>query len=216
MLELKGRSCLRPLLIVIGIIVMSWAGQTTARAGMIEEIRALYKTTNKTIEYKKAKKVLFYTAAEGWKEAKSVDQKKFTDIDTMALFERHYLYLYQDRVIKVEILFETPSGDWVLYRDYYFFKDGRTAFVFDSQRTFQGYDFDNDRELPEGPYVVEKRMYYDRRGKEIRVLKKAFIKSTKKEIPEKFVRQVSQDVPPYPAIRSFPYYTLLKTKYSIQ
>ena len=174
----------------------------------IEEIRGIYAAVNRTIEEKKAQVILFYTSDKGWKEAKDPGQKEFKDIDEMGGLERNYVYVHDGRIIKVRMALETPSGDWILVRDYYFYDNGRTAFVFDDLSTFQGYVPDHDE--IEGPYVVEKRMYFDKKGKQVKTLKKAFVKATGQEISAGHVQQVGEDVEVIADIRSFAFYRMLR------
>ncbi|HAS54018.1 MAG TPA: hypothetical protein DCS42_07760 [Nitrospiraceae bacterium] len=174
----------------------------------LQEIRDIYAAVNKTIEEKKAQVILFYTSDKGWKEAKDPEQKEFKDIDEMDAFERNYVYLHDGRIIKVRMALETPSGDWMLVRDYYFYDNGRTAFVFDDLATFQGYVPDHDE--IEGPYVVEKRVYFDAKGKQVKALKKAFVKATGQEISAEHVRQVGEDVEVLAEMRAFAFYRMLR------
>ena len=113
-------------------------------------------------------------------------------------------------IVKVIFIIESPGGDWVNISEYYFYKESMTAFKFETHKTFQGYDFDRNRELPSGPYVVETRRYYDKAGKEIRFIRKAFIESSKKEVPVKYIRHIDFTI--YKNISMLPFINHLNQK----
>lgn len=189
-------------------LVLSTAHLSDASEVGVEKIRTLYAKINQLIESGDTIKKDFLLSSKGWKKINRVTNKLAAESGEMDLQENASVYLYKNKVVKAVITIVTPSGDWVNTTNYYFYENGKTAFIFENHETFQGYDFDKDEELPPGPYVIEKRFYYSEQGKEIRQLKKAFIKSNKKEIPAKFLRQV--DFERYPNVSSLPFSNLLQ------
>jgi hypothetical protein len=174
----------------------------------VEDVRALYKQINSLVESKVARLVSTYATGQGerlqWRTvATRADQGQFEKSDYRA-----QVYLDQDRVIKAQLKTNSQSGDWTFTEDYYFYKNGRTAFYFRSLLTFQGYDVEHDKELPPGPYIVEVRHYYDESGKEIRRLEKAFIQATKKELPVKYVR-ADLPIEIYADVTLLPFYAVI-------
>lgn len=159
-----------------------------------EEIRALYAETNKLIEHKKASELLLHTgpgdygpgpnsnAKEKWYLAEPHgDPKPFDGSDYKAR-----AYVHDGRLIKAVIL--SISEGWNNAAEYYFYKDGKTAFVFERLVTEHGYNTDKQEPLTQGPYVVEWRTYFDRSGNVVRELKKGFYESNKQELPLKYIR----------------------------
>lgn len=170
---------------------------STVHAGELDETRALYKETNRLIRNGEMEKTELVLEPGGWEKIKGEVIPEGRILETADIFSQG------GRIRKVIYYRNTPSGDWRLKTEYYFHESGELAFVFQETVTFQGYDFDNDRELPEGPYVIEKRKYFNRRGEETRSLVKAFVKSSGEPIPLKYLRQF--DVEIYKSVSSLPF-----------
>lgn len=180
-------------------------------ANEVAAIRALYAAANKTIDESKTQEVLYYTAKDGWKKAVNPKVSRFDDVDRESLFEKAYVYVQQGRVIKSVMVTVTPSGDWQNSREYYFYDNGKTAFVFEKHLTFLGYDYDTKKPLPNGPFIIEKRIYFDANGKEIRRLEKASASKSRQEVAIQYLKQADLDL--YKDIASFPFHgVFLKTK----
>lgn len=170
----------------------------------VSEIRALYNKINKAINEKKTAEILFYTTPDGYAEKRWIRVKS---TDPAILFENSYfkakMYLLHNKVVKAAITIVSQAGDWTNNQEYYFFENGRTAFLFESHLTYLGYNFDEDKNLPAGPYIIEKRIYFNKTGKEVRSVKKAFRASTKEEIPIKYLQQIELEI--YPDVASLPF-----------
>jgi hypothetical protein len=192
-------------ILVIGVLSLVFLlADVTAQAG-VEEIRALYQEINALTQGNAGKQVSLYAASEQdrieWRTVVSgIEQGEFNKSDFRA-----QVYLHENKIVKARIETTSASGDWKLTEEYYFYKNGRTAFYFRSLLTFQGYDFEHDRDLPPGPYIVEERRYYDEAGKQIRHLENAFVQATKKEVPVKYIR-TNLPVELYQNTKSLPFY----------
>src|SRR6266704_2282744 len=141
----------------------------------VEDVRALYQEINSLVRSNVARRVSVYATGQGEQLRWHVVAEHAAQEQSNKSDYRAQVYLHEDRVVKAQLETNSQSGDWRFTEEYYFYKNGRTAFYFRSLVTFQGYDFEHDRELPAGPYVVEERRYYDESGKEIRHLHKAFV-----------------------------------------
>lgn len=182
------------------------AGFTT-QAG-VAEIKALYENVNELIGKKATRDVSLYAAdrqdhLEWVAVSGRADQEEFDRSDFRAR-----AYLRDARVLKARIETTSASGDWSLTEDYYFHGNGRTAFYFRSLVTFQGYDYEHDRPLPEGPYIVEERRYYDEAGRKIRRLEKAFIEKTRQDVPARYIR-ANLPAEFFPDVKSLPFHAAL-------
>ncbi len=198
------RRCCVSRLTMVTIVLLLMSGNAVAT---IDEIRALYKETNNLIQRKAVKEIYLYPGSSGriWKRTNPAtpgEDFKQSDFKAKA-------YLLNSRLLKIVLETKSQSGDWSVEEEYYFYPDGRTAFYFQRLVTFQGYDTDKDRELPPGPYIVEKRVYYDRQGKEEKSLSKAFVSSTKEPIAERYVR-ANLPISMYPDSKSLPFYSELQ------
>ncbi len=183
---------------------MSFFYGTPCFADEIEKIRGLYAEINKTIEEGSAKEVILHLTSKGWKKFAKAKIKSDEDLD---LIESAKVYLMNGRPLKSIMTVASPSGDWESTSDYYFYENEKTAFIFESYLTYQGYNFDKEEDLPPGPYVIEKRVYFNEKGQEIKSITKSFIKSSKKEIPLKYLKKNQFDI--YTDVKSLPFYNLL-------
>ena len=173
-------------------------------ADQVEKIRSLYTDVNKIIERGAAKETYFQLGSKGWEKSARTSAKSNSDSD---LTESAKVYMINRKLLKTTMLVTSPSGDWVSTSDYYFYENGKTAFIFESYLTYQGYDFDKGEDLPPGPYIIEKRLYFNENGQEVKSLTKSFIKSSKKEIPIKYLKKNQFDI--YSDTKSLPFYNLL-------
>jgi hypothetical protein len=163
---------------------------SASTADEIEDIKSLYAQTNKEINEGNSKETLFYNAKTGWKMASSPKATKFSDIPEDSMLEQIRVYSHQKHVIKATVFIDTPSGDWANKREYYFYGTGKTAFLFETHFTFLGSDYETQKPLPKGPYIIERRIYFNSNGHEIRRLEKAFTSKTKQPVPVRFLHQI--------------------------
>ena len=172
----------------------------------IENIKSLYAQTNKAIEEGETKQLFYYNTSGGWKTTTDLKTIGFKDVGDDRLLEQAHIFLHHDHVLKALMYIDTPSGDWANKREYYFFDSGKTAFLFETHFTFLGHDFETQKPLPKGPYIVERRIYFDSNGKEIRRLEKAFTSKSKKSVPVRFLQQI--DSVYYADVNHLPIYSL--------
>ncbi len=173
-------------------------------ADEIEKIKSLYADINKIIDSGATKEMLLELTSKGWEKSGKISTKLEGDLDLM---ENAKAYLMNGRLLKSIIIRASPSGDWESISDYYFYENGKTAFIFESYLTYQGFDFDKGEDLSPGPYIIEKRIYLNDKGQEIKILKKSFIKSSKKEVQVKYLKKNEFDI--YADAKSLPFYKLL-------
>lgn len=183
--------------VIISIFVQLAVTQAALGSeGIIKNIRNLYSNTNKLISGGSVGKYLLHTGAPNneatdlkWYRVRGKSGKHdFDKSDYKAV-----VYLFKGRVVRTDIIESSFNGVFSDKAEYYFYDNGFTAFVFEKYQTLKGYDFGNDRPLPKGPYVVERRTYFDTEGKQIRALLKAYIDSSKKEIPPRYIQYNALD-----------------------
>jgi len=183
---------------------------SASTADEIENIKSLYTQTNKAIYEGNSKETLFYNAKTGWKMASSSKATKFSDVAEDSMLEQIRVYIHQKHVIKATVFIDTPSGDWANKREYYFYGSGKTAFLFETHFTFLGSNYETQKPLPQGPYIIERRIYFDVAGKEIRKVEKAFTSKAKQPVPVRFLQQVDPVI--YTDVNHLPITSLLRTE----
>jgi hypothetical protein len=162
-------------LLAIACAVLA-AGATSVRAAedpAIEAIRELYRTSNEAAALGAAL-IAFYETEKGWKQAADPNAKSWDDGNENG-YEVGRIYSRNGKPVKVVAEFHTPSGDWRDSVEYYFYEDGKVAFAFEKETTYNGV---SDTEPK--PFVIEIRKYYDRSGKLIRKLFKVYTEKTGK------------------------------------
>lgn len=187
----RNRKIFNIVLSIISVIIFWIIASTAFADNRIEQIRAVCHRINKTIEMNKAKEILFYTDGDGyvenkWNKVKNVEERLLFDKS----FFRAKVYLYSGKIVKSIIVIDSQVGDWTNIKEYYFYENGSIAFVFERHVTSQAHNTETGEELPQGPYILEKRTYFDEKGRKIKSIEKAVISSTNREIPVKFVRQI--------------------------
>jgi hypothetical protein len=190
---------------------MTLLAGVAALAG-VAEIRTIYHEINTLVESKAAKRVSVYAAGvQGRVEWRTVttriEQDEFDKSDWRA-----QVYLHENKVVKVQFDTTSQSGDWKLTEEYYFYKNGRTAFYLQTLLTFQGYDYEHDRELPPGPYVAEERVYFDEGGRKIRRLFKAFVQKTEERVDGSYLATGPMGREILPNIAALPFYGLMEKR----
>lgn len=177
----------------------------------IESIRTLYYRINKLIKENKINEILFYTDGDGYIEGK---WHKVKNIREKHLFEKSFfrakVYLYGVNTVKFVMIIDSQVGDWTNSKEYYFYDNGKTAFVFEKHVTSQAHNVETGEDLPPGPYILERRRYFNEVGEEIKLLEKAFISDSNKEIAVKFIRQIDFGVEIYKDVSSLPMSKMLK------
>lgn len=191
------------------ILLLLTLNVSAGNSDSIEYIRKIYSDTNDIIKSRKVKEVSYYLSDKGW-EVRTKEGDSGNN-DAVDLQEEAKSYQYGNSVIKAVLNTASPSGDWRSTVEYYFYDNARTAFIFQTFETFSGYNVDEDKELPEGPYIIENRIYLNKEGRVIKQLKKAFIASSKKDIPIKYLRQVDLDIV-YKGVADLPFGSLLKSR----
>ena len=163
-------------------------------ANEIEDIKSLYARTNKTIEDRKIKPIFYYNTNSGWETTTNPKEIGFKDVGEDRMLEQAHIYLHKDHVLKAVMFIDTPSGDWANKREYYFYDTGKTAFLLETHFTFLGHDYETQKPLPKGPYIIERRVYFGSSGKEIRRLEKAFTSKSKESVPVRFLQQIDPEI----------------------
>ena len=157
----------------------------------------------------RAKASVFFTDGTGyserrWKEAKSESAR--------ASAEHGYflatVYSLHDAPAKAVFRIGSPSGDWQNTTEYYFYSNGTTAFRFERHVTYLGSADDENNGAQSGPYVVEKRTYFDDQGSMVRDGVRAFVESTKRDISPKHVQQI--DIESYARVSDLPFARQIK------
>lgn len=178
-------------------------------ADEIKDSKILYENINRITQEKKSNKILCYVEDvknNVWKRVKDADSKQKFNQSLI----KNEVFIHNKKVIKIVEIIESKSGDWENLREFYFRKNGKVAFVFQKIVTFQAYDYIHQETLPPGPYILEKRKYYDLNGKEIKALLKAYISTTKNQISPDFVHEI--DLDEYKSIQEFPSLQLFRSE----
>jgi hypothetical protein len=190
---MEGRVTIRK---IIAFCLFLFAPSTllATTANEIENIKSLYARTNKTIEDSKTKLIFYYNTNSGWKTTNNPKAIGFKDVGEDRMLEQAHIYSYNDRVLKAVMFIDTPSGDWANKREYYFYDTGKTAFLLETHFTFLGHDYETQKPLPKGPYIIERRVYFGSSGKEIRRLERALTSKSKEPVPIRFLQQIDPDI----------------------
>ncbi len=190
---------------------------TFAADDPITKIKEVYKHTNDLISKTKVREIMLHTGApdqgpgpsenkkDKWYRVKSAeDVKAFEESDYKAK-----AYLLGEQVVKI-VIFAVSEG-WNNTVEYYFYHNGNTAFVFERLNTMQGYNTDKQQPLSPGPYIVERRTYYEPGGKIVRELVKSYFESNKQEVPLKYIRDTVMTYGNYYLTdQSFPFFDLVE------
>lgn len=177
----------------------------------IKEIKSLYTRINRIIKEGKVQIILLYADSDGydikkWNKLQNLDEKCL--IKKQSIYKA-WVYLYQNNIVKTIIHIDSISKDWNNTTEYYYYDNGKVAFIFRHHFTFLANLTDEKGMDIEGPFIVEERVYFNRKGERIRFLKKAFIKHNKKEVPEEEVQQINPEF--YLNVDSLPFINLIKS-----
>lgn len=159
----NGWKCVFAIL-AAAVLLPATVSATPPEPGEIEEIRAVYQHA-KSVEARPDARLFLMKRVRG----NELEPKwLMTDpLDGGATFDAQFMgYADGREIVSAHLLESSPAGDWMKTTEFYFYEDGKTAFVFSSLQTFAG----NVR--------VERRIYLNRAGKIIRELKSVFDLST--------------------------------------
>jgi hypothetical protein len=195
---------------LLGLVVAASgsSGPSVPRQGpVVEEVRALFAAVNEAERSGEGtSRVHLVTDGAGYekKEWKRVPSAAAT---SQSLIKAEVLRIDR-RVRKAVIYLSSPSGDWANTTEYFFYEGGGTAFRFETHVTYRGYDFEHDRDLPPGPYVIEQRDYFATNGDVVRSLTKAFRKVSLEAIRLADLQRI--ETPRYRAVKDLPFAALLQ------
>ncbi len=183
-----------------------------------KEVRALYQQTNKLIAAGIVHEILVHTGPPSygrsspsaqviWRRVTNPRERK--DFDESDYKAR--VYVLNGKVVKAVILI--ISEGWNDTIEHYFYNDGNVAFVFERLSTLHGYDTEKHVSLPPGPYIVERRTYFENDGQIGLEKSTSFFESSKQPIPLSYVRtSVMMYGSYYLSSQSLPFYSVVPTK----
>jgi hypothetical protein len=174
---------------------------TAASADGVEDADRLSRHTDGLVTEGRTEELFFSLTPAGWK-------KEETGLRVAP--ERAAVSLFEGRVVKAVFMVETQSGDWALTRTYYFFEDGETALLADELITFQGYNTDEDRLLPPGPYTLRRKVYFGREGKKMRTDEEAFVTKSGEALRPEHLNRIDPEV--YTNARALPFFFLVEER----
>lgn len=139
---------------------------------VVEAVRTIYASTNEAVAQNRTRKVRVASSlnADGRRTWKVIAPDAKVRRREGEAHEEATVYLLDGRPVKVETKLDAPSGDWGQKVAYFFYPDGRTAFRFEEHVTFLYYDPEEPDFRPSGPFVRERRSYFDEGGRMIRDL----------------------------------------------
>ncbi len=173
-------------------------------AKTVERIRKLYADVNEAIRADRARQSVFYTDGEGYaaRQWKRVTTKEEREAANRSHFVATVHFL-EGAVAKVTFRIGSPSGDWENTTEYYFYPDGRAAFRFESHFTHLGPDADVNGHPASGPYLIEKRRYFDPQAHVVYDLDRAIVVSTGRQVALSEVQHA--DVDTYASVSELPF-----------
>lgn len=196
------------IIVIVSLICFISMG-SFAKDFEIQEIKALYAETNELIKNNKTDQFLLYATSDDysvkkWNKLPSSNEK---DLVKQKSTYKAWVYLFSGKIIKVTMFIDSLSGDWEHTTEHYFYSNGKIAFIFDKHFTFLANLTNEKGEDIKGPFIVEKRVYYNHFGKQIKSLEKAFILATGKEVLVDAVQQIEPDF--YYDVKSLPFVKLI-------
>ncbi|HLQ26600.1 MAG TPA: hypothetical protein VK138_12075 [Acidiferrobacterales bacterium] len=124
------------------------------------------------------------------------------------------VFIVDRNVIKTRVVVQSLSGDWADVIEYYYYENGKLAFIYEGNTTYNGYVIkNNDKVEPDGPFVVEKRSYFSEDGKRVRFLQKAYLKKTGETVPITQIQDIN--LQKYGAVCSLPFVSLMQDRVKI-
>jgi len=187
---------------------------TSSEEEVVNKIREIYARTSQLVEKNKTEVITLHSEAgrDGY------DVKKWHlagDKENYETGAYEVLVFIADRnAIKTRVVVQSLSGDWADVIEYYYYQNGKPAFIFEGTTTYNGYVIKNNEKVePDGPFVVEKRSYFSEDGKRVRFLKKAYLKKTGKTVPVTQIQDIKLDE--YGAVCSLPFISLIQDKVKV-
>jgi hypothetical protein len=121
------------------------------------------------------------------------------------------VFIVDRNVVKTRVVIQSLSGDWANVMEYYYYADGKLAFLFEGNTTYNGYVVKNNEKVePNGPFVVEKRSYFSQDGKRVRFLQKAYLKESGEAVPVTQIQDIDEEK--YGAVCTLPFIRLIENK----
>jgi len=180
------------LLAIVLLIVMTKS--VFATNPKIVEIRKIYNEAQKEISSHKTVDIGFISEAgrdgyviKDWHlESDKQDYKK-------GVYEAH-VSVFNKQVVRTRIVMDSLSGDWAYVIEYYYYDDGRVAFIYEGTTSYNGYEIVENKPTSTGKlFAEERRSYYSRDGKRIRLLTKAFLRHSGKPVDPGQVQDIEMD-----------------------
>lgn len=189
--------------ILLLLFAMELSAQNTSVQQEISDIRILYAKINREIASNTKICKRYVTTPEGY------EAQKWRSVDSDADFNKKYYarssacFLQKQSLAKVTIEVFSEAGDWADFREHFYYANGKLAFLFERQSTTQAYDKVNNIEIPGAPYILERRLYFDRNGNQLRKLEKAFASKGQQEFPAEFLYPLDFEV--YMSVDQLPF-----------
>lgn len=178
---------------------------------IVRAIRKIYARTSQLIEKNKTEVIILNSEAgqDGYEIKRwhlAVDKQNYE----AGAYEARVFVLDGD-VLKTRVVTQSLSGDWAVVTEYYYYPNGKIAFIFEGNTTYNGYVTKADENgQSQGPFVIEKRSYFSEDGKRIRFLKKAYLKRTGQEVPMDQIQDI--DLEKYGPVCLLPFIDLIRDK----
>lgn len=199
------------ILVFLGFIV-GFVGFAYGEQGNVEQIKNIYAKVNDIIKSNNVERLSLYNEAadiDNNTQWETVIDARSRDIYNISIATA-MVFIYNNKIIKTTMNIRSDSGDWKYYVEYVFHNNGNTAFIFEKLITYQGFDYDSGVSLPKGPYILEKRYYFNENGRNIQTISKAYNQNNNKPVNINYIKQF--DVSLYKSISKLPYYKLIKNK----
>jgi len=178
---------------------------------VVNQIRKIYARTSQLVEKNKTEVITLHSEAgkDGY------DIKTWRLVGDKQNYEKGAyearIFIIDRNVVKTRVVVQSLSGDWANVIEYYYYPDGKLAFLFEGTTTYNGYVIKNNEKVePNGPFVVEKRSYFSEDGKRVRFLQKAYLKETGAAVPVTQIQDI--DEKKYGAVCSLPFISLIEIR----
>lgn len=177
----------------------------------VKNIRALYSRATDLVEAGKTQAVALRSEAG----ADGYEVKRWHLADDKQPYEpgayEAIVFVLDRKAVKTRVVVESLSGDWADVVEYYYYPTGGLAFVFEGNTTYNGYVLEGrEKKAPSGPFVVEKRTYLSESGKQIRALRKAYLRESGRAVPLSQVQDVN--FAGYGSVCSLPFIALIQDR----
>jgi hypothetical protein len=195
----------------IALLLPSISYGASPEEEVVSKIREIYVQTSQLVENKKTEVIILRSEAgkDGYdiKKWHLADDKQ--NYETGAYEAR--VFIVDRNVLKTRVVIQSLSGDWADVIEYYYYQNGKLAFIFEGNTTYNGYIVKNNKkDEPDGPFVIEKRSYFSEDGKRVRFLEKAYLKKTSEAVPITQIQDINIDK--YGAVCSLPFISLIQDK----